>query len=325
VSPEVTASNPNARDIGDSVPDHERPWIMEGRRDEAPKKLEIYDVEQRRLIDAELTRRAIDFIERNSKVGKPFFAYVPLTAMHYPTFPHPDFASRTGHGDYADMLVQTDHYLGQMVDALEGLGVEDDTIVIFAADNGAEDPDNGGGLMSGWTGPWAGTYFTALEGGLRAPCVIRWPGKIPAGRRSNEIVHIVDLFPTLASLAGLETPTDRPIDGVEQSDFLLGRSEKSNREGFAIFVGETLYGAKWRNWKVHLVWQETKFGTQQAFSTVPKVVDLITDPREERNVVEPYNTWVQYPGMKILVEFQQSMAKYPNVPLGAPDSYRPSQ
>ena len=325
VSPEVTASNPNSRDIRDSVPDHEIPWIMEGRKGESPKKLEIYDVEQRRLIDAELTRRAIEFIQRNSKAGKPFFAYVPLTAMHYPTFPHPDFASNTGNGDYADMLVQTDHYVGQMVDALEGLGIESNTIVIFAADNGAEDPENGGGLMSGWTGPWAGTYFTALEGGLRAPCVIRWPGRIPAGQRSNEIVHIVDLFPTLANMAGVEAPADRPIDGVDQSEFLLGKNEKSNREGFAIFVGETLHGAKWRNWKAHLVWQETKFGTQQPFSTVPKLVDLITDPREERNVVEPYNTWLQYPMMKLIVDFQQSMVRHPNVPLGAPDSYSPSK
>jgi arylsulfatase len=302
VSPEVTASNPNSRDIRDSIPAHELPWIMEGRKGESPMKLKIYDVGQRRLIDAELTRRAIDFMERNSKTGKPFFAYVPLTAMHYPTFPHPDFASNTGNGDYADMLVQTDYYLGQMVDALEGFGIENNTIVVFAADNGAEDPENGGGLMSGWTGPWAGTYFTALEGGL-----------------------LVDLLPTLASMAGVEAPTDRPIDGVDQSDFLLGKSEKSNREGFAIFVGETLHGAKWRNWKVHLVWQEAKFSTQQPFSTVPKVVDLITDPREERNVAEPYNTWVQYPGTKLLVDFQQSIKKYPNVPLGAPDSYSPSE
>jgi arylsulfatase len=325
VSPEVTASNPNSRDLRDSVPEHEIPWIMEGRKGELPKKVKVYDVEQRRRIDADLTRRAIDFIERNRKEGKPFFAYVPLTAMHYPTFPHPEFAGNTGNGDYADMLVQTDHYVGQMVDALERLGMDDDTIVIFAADNGAEDPENGGGLMSGWTGPWAGTYFTALEGGLRAPCVIRWPGRIPAGQRSNEIVHIVDLFPTLARLTGVEAPTDRLIDGVDHSEFLLGKTQKSNREGFVIFVGDTMFGAKWRNWKVHLVWQPTKFSTQQRFSTVPKVVDLIVDPREERNVVEPHNTWVQYPAMKLLVGFQKSVQEHPSVPLGAPDSYRPAQ
>jgi len=325
VSPEVTASDPNARDIKDSVPEHAIPWIMEAGRGEQPKRLKVYDVEQRRLVDGELTHRAIEFMKAKAKAEKPFFAYVPLTAMHYPTFPHPDFAGRTGHGDYADMLVQTDHYLGQMTDAIENLGIENDTIVIFAADNGPEDPANGGGLYSGWTGPWAGTYFTAMEGGLRAPCVIRWPEKIPAGRISNEIVHIVDLFPTLANMAGVDMPADRLIDGVDHSDFLLGKSEKSAREGFVIFVGDNMYGAKWRNWKIHLVWQKNKFDTIQRFSTVPKVVDLITDPREERNVAEPGNTWVQYPGMKMLVGFQQSMKRYPNVPLGAPDSYSPSK
>jgi arylsulfatase len=325
VSPEETASNPNALDIKGSIPEHEIPWIMQGRRGEAPEKLKVYDIEQRRLIDAELTARAIDFMKQNAKAEKPFFAYVPLTAMHYPTSPHPDFAGKTGHGDYTDMLVQTDHYLGQMTDALEDLGIEENTIVIFAADNGPEDPINGGGLYTGWTGPWAGAYFTALEGGLRAPCVIRWPAKIPAGRVSDEIVHIADLFTTLAAAAGVETPTDRPIDGVDHTSFLFGDTEKSAREGFVIYVGDTLYGAKWRTWKVHLVWQESKFGTRQEFSTVPKVVDLITDPREERNVAEPYNTWIQYPGMNLLIGFQKSMMMNPNVPLGAPDSYAPSK
>jgi len=324
VSPEVTASNPNARDLKGSVPEHEIPWIMKARKGEKPERLKIYDAEQRRLIDAELTRRAIDFMKQNDKAGKPFFAYVPLTAMHYPTFPHPDFAGKTGHGDYADMLVQTDHYLGQMLDALKELDIEEETLVVFAADNGPEDPVNGGGFMNGWTGPWAGTYFTALEGGLRAPCVIRWSGTIPAGRVSNEIVHIVDLFTTLGRAAGVEPPADRLTDGVDHMDFLLGKSEKSNREGFVIFVGNEMYGAKWRNWKMHLIWQETKFGTAEKFSTVPKVVDLITDPREERQVAEPYNTWIQYPAMKQLVGFQMSMKKYPNVPLGAPDNYNPS-
>jgi len=324
-SPELLGPNSVVRDVHDALPKQESPWIMYARRGETPKKVEIYDVERRRLIDAELTQRAIEFMKQNADSGKPFFAYVPLTAMHYPSFPHPEFAGKTGYGDFADMLVQTDHYLGQMVDALKELGIEEDTIVIFAADNGAEDPENGGGLFTGWTGPWAGTYFTAMEGGLRAPCIIRWSGKIPAARVSNEIVHIVDLFSTLADVAGVPVPTDRPIDSVDQTDFLLGKTEKSAREGFVIYVGDTLYGVKWRNWKVHLVWQETKLSTQQQFSTVPKVVNLITDPREERNVAEPYNAWIQYPAMGLLFGLQKSMKMHPNVPLGAPDSYRPPE
>ena len=86
----------------------------------------------------------------------------------------------------------------------------------------------------GDNGPWRGTYFTAMEGSLRAPFIIRWPGKVPAGRVSNEIVHIVDLFTTLAHVGGAEVPKDRPIDGVDQLEFFLGRKETSNRGAFSL-------------------------------------------------------------------------------------------
>lgn len=323
--PEEVRRFTNVKDLEEGLPDSQIPWIMEARRGQKPEKLKPYDLQQRRRIDAELTRRAIEFMGKNARAKKPFFAFVPLTAMHYPTLPHPDFDGKTGHGEYADMLVQTDHYLGRMLAALKDLGIEGNTLVIFAADNGPEDPENGNGLFNGWTGPWAGTYFTALEGGLRAPCILRWPGKIPSGRRSNEIVHIVDFFPTLARLGGARVPTDRPIDGVDLTDFILGKSETSGRESFPIFVGNDFYALKWRNWKVHYIWQQTKYSPKQGLSTVPRIVNLITDPREERQVAEPYNTWIQYPMLKVVTDFQKSVNQYPNVPLGAPDSYRPSK
>jgi arylsulfatase len=310
-------------DVRRAVPEREIPHVWEGRRGRAAEKLAIYDLEQRRRIDGEATRRSIAFMERHAKAGRSFFAYVPLTATHYPTVPHPDFAGRSGHGGYTDMLVQTDHYVGEMLDALDRLGVGDDTIVIFAADNGPEDPDNGDGRMAGWTGPWAGTYFTAMEGGLRAPFLIRWPKRIPAGMVSNEIVHIVDVFPTLAAFADLEVPDDRPVDGVDQSAFLLGKTDRSAREGFLVYVGSELHAAKWRNWKWHLVWQPTKYEPMQRFSTVPKIVNLIRDPREERQVAEPFNTWTQFPFMDMLLAFEASQKQAPHVPMAAPDSYRP--
>ncbi len=324
ISPDEIRNFTNAGDLEETLPESQVPWVMEARKGEKPEKLKRYDLKERRRIDAELTRRTIEFMSKHARAKKPFFAFVPLTATHYPTLPHPDFDGKTGYGEYADMLVQTDHYLGRMLSALEELGVEDNTLVVFTADNGPEDPDNGNDRFNGWTGPWAGTYFTAREGGLRAPCILRWPGKIPPGRRSNEIVHIVDFFTTLARLAGAKVPSDRPIDGLDLSDFLLGKSDKSGREGFPIFVGNDFYALKWRNWKVHYIWQESKYSPKEVLSTVPKVVNLITDPREERQVAEPYNTWIQYPMMKVLADFQKSVKQYPNVPLGAPDSYKPS-
>ncbi len=304
--------------------DSDKPWIMKARKGSDPKQVKPYNLKERRTIDGELTDRTIDFMTRSKNQGKPFFAFVPLTAMHYPTLPHSDFDGKSGHGGYADMLMQTDHYVGQMLDAIEQLGVRDNTVVIFAADNGAEHPDNGDGQFAGWTGPWRGTYFTAMEGGLRAPFVMRWPTKVPAGQVSNEIVHIVDIYPTLAAIAGAKVPGDRAFDGIEMLNFFLGKNTKSGREGFVIFVGDDLRGMKWRNWKWHNAWQVTKYDAVQRFSTVPKIVDLIRDPRETRQVVEPYNGWLQYPFTKLLVDYQASVKQYPNIRMGAPDSYIPA-
>jgi arylsulfatase A-like enzyme len=94
-----------------------------------------------------------------------------------------------------------------------------------------------------------------MEGGIRAPFIVRWPGKVPRGRISNEIVYIVDLYTTLAHIGGAEVPEDRPIDGVDQSNFFLGKQENSDRDGFPAFVADRLTAVKWRNWKMHLILQ----------------------------------------------------------------------
>jgi arylsulfatase A-like enzyme len=148
---------------------------------------------------------------RQVKAGKPFFAYVPYTMPHFPVTPAPEFDGKTGNGFWADALAQMDAYTGELVDTVEKLGIKNNTIFIFTADNGPEMLENG----AGWSGPWRGTYFTGLEGSLRVPFIIRWPGKIPAGGVSNEIVHEMDLFTTFAAIVGGKVPTDRAIDGVD--------------------------------------------------------------------------------------------------------------
>ena len=107
------------------------------------------------------------------------------------------------------------------------------------------------------------------------------------------------------------------------TDFFLGKRELSGREGFIVFVGDDLRAIKWRNWKFHFAWQETKYSPIQRFSTVPKVVDLTRDPRETRQVAEPYNGWLQHVMARFLTDYQASLKQYPNVPMGAPDSYTP--
>ena len=294
--------------------------IMEGRKGGEVKELRPYSVEERRLIDAELTKRTIDFMQRQSAAGKPFFAFVPFTQPHLPTLPHPDFDGRTGKGNYADVLEEMDHRAGQILDAIQNLGIEQDTIVIWTSDNGPEQ-------IEGWHGTagfWRGNYFTALEGSLRTSFLIRWPGKIPANRVSNEIVHITDLLPTLAGVAGYQIPKDRIIDGKDQLDFFLGKSDKSNRQGFPIYNGDNLFAYKWRDYKIHFVKLDSMFDAPQTLN-MPMMFNLIKDPKElyPLDKVDIADIWFMPVVSERLVAFRKSLVAEPPIPLGTPDPYEP--
>lgn len=205
-----------------------------------------YRLEERALIDLELTNRSIDFMRRNVEADQPFFLYLPYTQTHYPALPHPDFKGKTGNGRWADVLAQVDAYNGMLLDAVDELGIRDNTIFIFTADNGPEALPQGTNTAAieppipGSAGPWRGTLFTGFEGSLRVPFVVRWPGQIPAGSVSDGLVSEMDLFPTLARMTGGTVPDDRVIDGVDQTDFFLGRQTGSNREGLIVYMGNDL-------------------------------------------------------------------------------------
>jgi arylsulfatase A-like enzyme len=295
--------------------------IMEGRKGEKSRELAVYDLEQRRLIDAEITRRTIDFMQRNVKAGKPFYAYVPYTLVHFPSLPNPKFAGKTGHGDFADTVAEIDANVGQLLDALDQLKIRDKTIFVFTSDNGP-DPTF---PSQGSSGPWRGYYFTHMEGSLRTPFIIRWPGRIPAGRMSNEIVHEVDTFTTFARIAGAQVPQDRPIDGVDQTDFLLGKSERSAREGFPVFVADRLEAVKWHDYKIAFYEAQRDWWSPAIKLGVPKVFDLTQDPTEEFGATLTPNGWVAGPMMKIVADFEQSLKKYPPIAPGTLDPYQPPQ
>jgi arylsulfatase A-like enzyme len=291
--------------------------IYDARKGEKPRVVANLDVDNRRTMEAEITSRTVEFIKRNASAGKPFFAYVPFSLVHMPTLPNLEFAGSTGNGDWADCLAEMDFRTGQILDAIKQAGIEDNTLVVFTSDNGPEATHP----WEGDSGPWRGTYFTAMEASLRAPFIIRWPGKVPAGRVSNEIVHIVDMFTTLARVGGATIPKDRPIDGVDQLDFFLGKQDASNREGFPAYVADRLSAVKWRNWKAHFIWQENMYAPPQKLP-LPKVINLLTDRKEERDV-GAYNSWVADPVIKIVGEFEASLKKYPPIKLGTPDPYTP--
>lgn len=297
-------------------------YVYEGNKGSDPKKVKVYDSALRPEIDRECTDRAKDFIKRQAEAGKPFFTFIPYTQTHMPVVPSKEFAGRSGNGDWGDVLMQIDVYTGELLDTLDELGIADNTIFIFTSDNGPEMLPG----HNGWSGPWRGSYFTGLEGSLRVPFIMRWPGKIPAGMVSNEIVHEMDLFPTLANIAGGTVPNDREIDGVDQSEFFLGKKNKSNRDGLIVYVGNELFGIKWRNWK--MMFQEVERGTDERKTfDFPRFFNLYSDPKEEYPLTKATagHFWVRWPMSELLKAHLASLKREPPIISGTPDPYTPAK
>jgi arylsulfatase len=278
---------------------------MISTRNQKPKKHEVYGRVKRATIDREITDYALEFIARKAETKKPFFAYLPYTQTHEPVDAHPDFKGSTGNGSFADVLAQTDSYVGELIARIDDLGIKNNTIFIFTSDNGRE----GIKRSFGFTGPWRGTMFSPYEGSLRVPFLIRYPGIIPAGKVSNEIVHLIDIFPTLAEFIGGDIPEDRVLDGVNQSHFLMGHTEKSARESVVIYIGNELFGVKWRNWKMLLKEIDEKSYAIKNMA-YPSFYNLLVDPKEE----EPEkfyldDTWVETPLYEVIEEHLTSIAE----------------
>ena len=294
-----------------SHPDAVFTHVMTAKRGEEPRELDVYDREKRKIIDREITDQAIDFIERKAKGDQPFFVFLSYTQTHEPVDPHPDYYGKTGNGSFADVLAQTDDYVGELLNSIDKAGLRDDTIFIFTSDNGRE----GVPRSFGFTGPWRSGMFSPYEGSLRVPFLIRWPGKIPARRVSNEIVHAVDLLPTVASVIDVDLPTDRIYDGVDQTAFLTGKTDKSSRESVVIYIGNVLFGVKWRNWKLLLrEMDEDSYAIREM--AYPSVYNLLVDPKEEVPELNYLNdTWIDFPLYQVLEDHEASIAEDP----GAPD------
>ena len=205
------------------------PQIVEAIAGGPLRTVKPYTREVRAEIDTELVAKSIDFMKRQTAAGKPFFLYLPFSMGHFPNLPSKEFAGRSQIGQYGDKLMEGDYHVGQILDTLKDLGIDDDTLVVFASDNGpqgetAREMGNQGTPDMGNSGPFRGELGEATEGSIRTFCFVRWPGKVRPGTTSNAMVSIMDFFPTFARLIGSKVPTDRPIDGVDQTDVLFGNS-----------------------------------------------------------------------------------------------------
>lgn len=194
----------------------------------------------------QFTERALSFIDRNAK--RPFFLYVPHVMPHVPIFASEDFQGSSGSGLFGDVIQELDWSVGQILARLEKHNIEDNTLVIFASDNG---PWLSYGEHAGSSGPLRGGKLTTFEGGVRVPCFMRWPGKISAGSESSELVTSMDLLPTIAKLVGCELPTHK-IDGKDVWPVLSGVPDATSpHETFFYYAGADLHAVRSGDWKLH--------------------------------------------------------------------------
>jgi arylsulfatase len=158
-----------------------------------------------------------------------------------------------------------------------------------------------------------------MEGGIRTPCVMRWTGRIPRGQVSNEIVHELDIFPTIAAAVGARVPTDRPIDGVNILPFLEGKRSTSGRESALFFTGSAVRAVKWKDWKFHYAFMPEPRVTEPPLM---RLFNLRSDPREETDIKD-VNPWALGQFDQLVAEFTKSTESFPNVPPNARDPYTP--
>jgi arylsulfatase A-like enzyme len=203
------------------------------------------------------TQRAVEFIEANAE--GPFFLYLAHTFPHSPQYASPAFDGRSRGGIYGDTVEELDWSVGQIVETLKRLGLEEDTLVFFTSDNGPA-PGNPRRIVDGKPrysggspGPLRGRKGLTWEGGMREPAIAWWPGRIAPGRETAYVASALDLLPTVASLAGASLPEDRVIDGADISGLLLENATGAPPERlFCYYFGTQLQAVRRGRWKLVL-------------------------------------------------------------------------
>ncbi|WFB35020.1 sulfatase-like hydrolase/transferase [Kiritimatiellota bacterium B12222] len=281
------------------------------------------NLQVRPIVDEKyLIPKTTAYIKKNAEEKKPFFVYLGYSEAHPPIIVNDNFAgTSTKHGGtWADMIGEMDYHVGQHMDAVKEAEIEDNTI--FSSDNasGGFIPQTGPGSNGPFRGDFANTPF---EGSMRVPAIVSWPGKIPAGVVTNEIVAAADWLPTVAAMVGASEllPKDRPLDGVDVSPLLLGTSDSSGRDSY-MFLGTDgkLMSIKWKLYKIIFRYTETPVAAEKTFvkPQFPMVYDLSSDPHEDNNLFYSDLTidWVLAPKMMLIEEYERSVAKYPNIKVG---------
>ena len=263
-----------------------------------------------RLLTEQFTTQAIEFIGEHKE--RPFFLYLPYTAPHFPLEAHPDWKDRSQFGVYGDVVEEMDHRIGQLLHALDQHDLRERTIVIFLSDNGPEPM-----TRESKADPFRGKKWSALEGGTRVPCFIRYPGMIKGGRESNALIAAIDLLPSLAHACGLSLDTKHQktpvIDGVNVWSTLIGDRNSSHPREDLLFWhgGDGFQAIRVGKWK--LFFDRRHAGLKGAPG--PALFDLANDPGEKVDLSARHPAQVS--AMRHLAEKRLSEMKKNMVALGS--------
>jgi arylsulfatase len=287
-------------------------------------------------VDDEFAAAAKDFIRKAAKSETPFFVWFNATHMHLRTHAKPESLGQAGRwqSEYHDVMIDHDKLVGELVDLLDELKIADNTFVMYSTDNGPHCntwPDSG-------TTPFRSEKNSMWEGAYRVPCMVRFPGKIPAGTVSNEIVSHLDWMPTILAAAGEPDIIEKlkkghqvgyktfkvHLDGYNLIPHLTGKDSKSPRKGFIYFTDDGDVAAiRYDNFKIAFLEQRTR-GTLQIWAEpmvplrLPKVFNLRTDPYEFADITSnTYWDWIfdhafiLVPAQAYVGEFLETLKEFP--------------
>ena len=286
-------------------------------------------------VDDETSDAALDFIQRQVQADKPFFVWWSGTRMHFRTHVKEELRGISGQDEYSDGMVEHDMHIGKFLEALDELGIADNTIVFYSTDNGPH--------MNTWPDaamtPFRGEKNTNWEGGWRVPAMVRWPGKIEQGSWSNEIMHHMDWLPTFLAAAGAPDIKDQLIqggvsainrtykvhlDGYNFLPYLTGQEESGPRKDIFYFSDDgDLTALRYMDWKVIFMEQRAEATFQawrEPFVTlrIPLLVNLRRDPYERGMVTSnTYDDWfldrpyLLVPAQAYVAKFLETFKEFP--------------
>lgn len=273
------------------LPTAEKQWIRKGP---AAPDFEAVDVLPT------LTRKAMEYVKTRAveaKAGKPFFLYLPLASPHTPIVPSQEWQGKSGLSPYADFVMQTDHAIGQLLTELDQQGLTENTLVIVTSDNGCSPAAGIPALLEKGHNPshlFRGHKADIFDGGHRIPFLVRWPARVKAGGKSDQLLCLTDLMATAADLVGAKLPATAAEDSVSFLPALLGADKAPLREAVVHHSINGSFAIRQANWKLELCrdsggWSEPKPGSPKA-AGLPSVqlFDLAKDIGEQTNVQEQH-------------------------------------